>query len=68
MSKLMDSIQASFDNDMVLKELGDESGLGLKNTVIRLHMFYQGKECFRFFEEDGLTIIELGGTIHEGEY
>ena len=49
------------------KELMDGTGVGLKNTMIRMHVYYQGKEHLRFFTEQGITVVELGGMLYEGQ-
>lgn len=48
-----------------LKGFEDGKGLGLKNTIMRLHICYQGQESFRLFTENGFTVVEIGGVIRE---
>lgn len=67
LSELCRSFCDAFGNDRALQELKEGMGIGLKNTMIRLHMYYQGKEHIRFFAENGTTTVEIGGTIHGNE-
>lgn len=39
--------------------------LGLSNTVMRLYIFYDGKEHFEIKTENDFTVIEIGGPINE---
>ena len=45
--------------------LETELGVGLKNTIIRLWIFYKDKEYFNVERKDDKTIITIGGTIVE---
>ena len=38
-----------------------KNGFGLRNTILRLHMFYHGGEHFKVFVKEGFTTVELGG-------
>lgn len=40
-----------------------KNGFGLRNTILRLHMFYHGKEHFAVYVKDGFTTVEIGGSI-----
>lgn len=43
----------------------EKQGFGLENTVMRLSIYYHGKEHFKIYTKESLTIIEIGGVIHE---
>lgn len=65
--ELQRKLKDSFGTDMAFRELKEGIGVGLKNTMIRMHIFYQGKEHLRFFTEQGVTVVEVGGMLHEGQ-
>ena len=45
--------------DMVLRQ-----GYGLENTILRLHIYYRGKEFFRVStSESGWTAVTIGGPL-----
>jgi len=41
----------------------EKKGLGLENTIMRLAIFYQGKEYFKVLPHNQLTTIEIGGPL-----
>lgn len=51
----------------IYSELKKNRGIGLRSVILRLHMYYGGKEHFRIFTEDGMTFVELGGPIDGNE-
>lgn len=55
--------QAEFGNGR-LDARAQDSGFGLGNTVMRLHLFYKGEECFHMEVRNGETVVEIGGPIH----
>lgn len=67
LKELQRKFKDSFGNEGALQELMDGTGVGLKNTMIRMHVYYQGKEHLRFFTEQGITVVELGGMLYEGQ-
>ena len=67
LKELQRKCKDSFGNDIAFQEFKDGIGVGLKNTMIRMHVFYQGKEHLRFFTEQGITVVEVGGMLHEGQ-
>ena len=46
-----------------VKPKESSESLGLSNTVLRLNLFYEGKEYFNIKSTEQLTIIELGEPI-----
>ena len=43
----------------------NSTGIGLKNTVLRLYIFYKGKEHFEIYTTpENLTTVKIGGPIN----
>ena len=39
-------------------------GFGLENTVLRLYIYYKGRETFQIYEtEEKETTVEIGGPL-----
>lgn len=42
----------------------EKMGFGLENTVLRLYIYYQGRETFQIYETEGKeTTVEIGGPL-----
>lgn len=44
----------------------EKKGVGLENTLKRLYLLYGDSAHYHIYEEDGWSVVEIGGKIDEG--
>lgn len=58
--------QQLMESGAAVETATEKLGIGLENTILRLHIYYEGKEHFKVYtNEKGDTTIEIGGVINE---
>lgn len=59
-----DKFKHSFFENSDSIEFLEKQGFGLENTIMRLHIFYNGKESFSIHSNPDKTILEIGSELN----